>query len=802
VRDLRLALRLLRLRPGFCAAVVLTLAIALGSTTAIFSVVNALILRPLPFPDPDRLVEVTAVVGGDQGRLTLLEYRDLARDTRMFEGWGAFYRSQYNVTGGGPPEALTCTIASSTIFSVLGVRPVQGEVWPETQDFTRQFLVMLSHRVWQQRFGGRLEVVGSTILMDGAPYLVTGVLPEGFDFPVRTDVFRSVTDYNAPHVRRYSALARIRAGRTLADAQAELDAFSTRFAEMYPQADVGIRLRATPLRDGYVGRARPFVLALAGAVVLLFVIAAVNVTNLLVSRAVGARPESAVRLALGAERRHLVRQSVAEALVLTGIGALLGIVSARLTLDGMMSLVRLDLPPWFSIQIDRVSVVFAMSLAIATALAVAVGPAFQSSSVDLERALRQEPGRTAGHRRTQHLRRILLGSQATFATLLLVMAGMLTVSLRDLLRVDPGFEPSHVLTFRVDPPFSRYPDIATTSEYYRRATESLAAMPGAVAAGANTHLPFSSRDTTPTRIAVEGHVTGRADEEPFANVQLVDTGYFRAMQIPLMSGRLFDRTDRLDSTPVGIVSARTARRLWGSGNPLGRRLRVVWNQQGVGGAGGSEIWLTVVGVVGDVCFSSVDDVSSLNVYAPDMQLFAGDSYLVVRTLMAPDGLRSRIRAALDQVDSEQSFFEVDAMPDRVRASFWQHRVASSVLAVFAGIALCLAVIGTYAVTAHAVTAQRREIGIRLALGSPSSEVVQLVLRRWMVPIGLGVLAGMVSGAVLGRSLGAVIGVTRVPDFVWPLTLPLVLCASAALACYLPIRRTVRHVGLTMVLRAE
>jgi putative ABC transport system permease protein len=415
------------------------------------------------------------------------------------------------------------------MFSVLGVRPIYGDVWPETQDFTRQFLVMLSHRVWQQRFGGRPEVVGSTITMDGAPYRVTGVLPEGFDFPVRTDVFRSVTDYNAPHVRRYSAVARIRAGATLANAQAELDAFSARFAEMYPQANTGVRLRATLLRDAYIGRARPFILVLAGAVLLLLVIATVNVTNLLVSRASATRAESAVRLALGAGRRHLVRQSIAEALVLAGIGVALGTIGARFALSGMMSLVRLDLPPWFAIQIDRSALFFA------TAVGVAILPALQSSTVDLERALRQESGRTAGNRRTQLLRRILLAGQATFATLLLVMAGMFTASLRDLLRVDPGFEASHVLSFRVDPPFSRYPDVLTTSEYYRRATEILASVPGAVAAGANTHLPFSGRDITPTRVAVEGHITGRAEEEPFANVQLVDSGYFRAMQIPLMS---------------------------------------------------------------------------------------------------------------------------------------------------------------------------------------------------------------------------------------------------------------------------
>jgi putative ABC transport system permease protein len=325
MRDLRAALRLPCHRPGFCAAVVITLAIALGATSAIFNLVHALLLRPLPFPDADRLVEVDALVGTETGRLTLLEYRDLARDTRTFDAWGAYYRSQYNVTGGGPPEALTCTIASSTVFRALGVQPVQGDVWPESQDFTRQYLVLLSHRVWVQRFGGRLDVVGSSITMDGASFTVTGVLPKGFDFPLQTDVVRAVTDYNAPHLRRYSAVARIRSGQTLADAQSELDAFSSLFAQVYPQASIGVTLRATPLRDAYVGRARPFLWLLIGAVTLLLVIACVNVTNLLVSRAIASAGESAVRLALGAGRRHLVRQFVSEALLTREIGVRLAL---------------------------------------------------------------------------------------------------------------------------------------------------------------------------------------------------------------------------------------------------------------------------------------------------------------------------------------------------------------------------------------------------------------------------------------------------------------------------------------------
>jgi putative ABC transport system permease protein len=802
MRDMRAAIRLLRHRPAFCSAVVLTLAIALGATTAIFSLVNALILRPLPFPDAGRLVEVSAVVGGDKGRLTLFEYRDLARDAHTFDGWAAYYRSQYNVTGGGPPEALTCTIASSTLFSVLGAKPVYGDVWPESQDFTRQFLVMLSHRLWQQRFGGRPEIVGSTITMDGAPYRVMGVLPRGFDFPIQTDVFRSVTDYNAPHVRRYSAIARIRAGASLSDAQAELDAVSVRFAQMYPQADTGVRLHATPLRDAFVGPARPFVWLLAGAVSLLLCIAAVNVTNLIVSRAIASSTETAVRLALGADRWHLVRQYAAEAFVLTGVGAALGAVGARVALSSLMALVHVDLPPWFSVSLDRRVFLFATIIAGFAAVALALLTAHQASHGDLERTLRQQTGRLAGSRRVKTARRLLLAGQAAFATVLLVMAAIFSTSLGELLHANPGFDSSNVLTFRVDPPFSRYPDILTTSEFYRRATERLRELPGATAAGANTHLPFSGRDITPTRIAVEGRITGRAEEEPFANVQLVDPDYYQAMRIPLRRGRTFERTDRLDSTPVAIVSERTANRLWQTEDPLGRRLRVVWNQHGVGSGGGSEIWLTIVGVVGDVHFDGVSDVSSLNVYAPNMQLFAGDSYLVVRTRMEPEGLRSQIRTALDRVDPEQSFFEVDSMTDRVRASVWQHRVASSVLAVFAGIALCLAVIGTYAVTAHAVTTQRREIGIRLALGSPDSEVMWMVVRGWMAPVGVGVLAGMGLGATLARAIASMIGVVSSPDFILPMMLPLVLGLSAGVACYVPIRRTIRGLTLTEAIRTE
>lgn len=802
LQDVRLALRSLLRRPGFSGAVIVTLAVALGSATAIFSLVHALILRPLPFQDADRLVVIEALVGSDEGRLALREYRDLARDSRMFEGWAAYYRSQYNLTGGGRPEALTCTIGTSTLFDVLGVKPAHGDIWPATQDFTRQYQVVLSHRLWRQRFGSRPDVVGSTIVMDGGSYRILGILPDGFDYPLQTDVFRAVTDYNAPHVRRYSAVARLKVGVTLEQAQSELDTFARRFAQTYPETNAGVRLRATLLRDEYVGRARPYLWLLLGAVALLLVIACVNVTNLLLSHAIASSGDSAVRLALGAGRRHLVRQSLAEASLLAVAGVASGSAAAWCALRGLTTMVSADLPPWFQVEFDPTVLLFAIALTGVTAAAVAALPAVHASRTDVERVLRQESSRSAGSRSQQSARRLLLGGQAAFATILLVAAGLFAGALGELLRIDTGFDARGVLTFRVDPPYGRYPDTATTSEFYRRATETLALIPGVEAAGTNTFLPFSGLDVPSPRVAVEGRSFGRPEEEPFVNFQLVDTGYFRAMRIPVLRGRTFERTNDASSTPVAVVSARAAQRFWPDQDPVGRRIRINWNQQGVGSGANSDVWLTVIGVAGNVRFSGIDDDAGLDVYTPNTQLFAGDSYVVVRTITDPVALRNQVRAAIDTVDREQSFFDVQTMRARVDGSIWQHRVATAVLTTFAVIALCLAVIGTYAVTAHAVASQRREIGIRLAVGSPGARIGWLVMRRWVSPIAAGIGIGVVGGFTLASTLAQVLGIVKVPDLMVPATFPLILAAGAVIACYLPVRRAVRRAQLVDALRAD
>lgn len=798
--ELRAALRLFRSHPTFCAAVILTLAIGLGAVTAILSVAYALLLRPLPFPNADRIVSIHAEVAGERGRLALQEIRDLERDARTLAKVGTYYRTQYNVTGGGPPEALTCTMPSSAMFEVLGVRMLHGDVWPAALDFTRQYTVVLSHGLWQQRFGARPDAVGQSIVMDGAVYRIAGVLPDGLDFPLQTDVFRALTDYNAPHVRRYSAIARIADGRTLGDVQSELDGLSARFASVWPDTNRGVRLKAVRLRDAYVGGARPFIWLMIAGVALLLVTACVNVTNLLLSRALSQQGDSAVRLALGASRRHLVRQSTIEALVLALCGAGLGAVGAQYAIAVLTRMVGDDLPPWLGVEMNTTVLLASAAIAVAVAIAVGLLPGRLAARTDVERVLRQESGRSAGGARQRTARRWLVGAQAAVASVLLVAAGVFAAGLSDLLRLDPGFETRGVFTFRVDPPFSRYGDIRTTSEFYRRAIEDIRTIPGVAAAGTNTNLPFARLDIASPRVVVEGRETGRPEEEPFVNLQIVDGGYFDAMGIPLVSGRWFEPTDAEAAPLAAIVSDRVARRFW-SGDAIGRRLRVNWNQNGVGSGGGSDLWLTIVGVVRSVRFDGMDDDEGLDVYAANTQMFAGDSFFAIRTEADPAQLQRAVRAAIDQVDPDQSFFDAVTMEARVAKTLWQHRVSTAVLLMFAAVGLVLAVIGTYAVTAHAVAAQRREIGIRLALGSSGSAIGWLVARDWMVPIVIGVGGGFAAGAVAAQQLAVVIGIA-VPLLGWPFALPAVLALAAAAACSLPVARLLRRVALTETLRAE
>lgn len=796
--DLRVALRLPLRQPSWAAAIVITLAVGIGANTAVFSLVEALVLRPLPFDQPHELFFVDAVVGGEPGHISKREYRELARTAQVVQEYAAYYPSQYNIVG--PPAALTAAIGTSNLFSLLGVRMLYGDTWGAAVDFQREYRVVLSHGLWRQRFGGRTDIVGQPIVMDGGTYRVSGVLAAGVDYPARTDVFRSITDYDGDHVRRLWVVGRLRDGQTLAAAQGELDRMSAHFESLYPDTNRSVRLRARPLADLYIGAAKPYLLLLPAAVALLLVIACANVANLLLSRALARGGEIAVRMALGADWRHLARLSILEALVLAVPGAALGILLARWSLQALMAMVRTDLPAWFDVRIDLAALAFTVVVAAATALAVGLVPALHARRLSLEQPLRQESGRNIGPKGSRLWRAAMVGAQAALAAVLLVSATVFVLGLRNLQRTDVGFDAGGLSTFRTDPPYSRYATIAQTSTFYRQAIERLKMRPGILDAASNQRIPFALMEAASPRVSLESQSAADAGAQPFVNFQIISPGYFEVMRIPLRAGRAFTEFDTGEAPLVAVISERAARRFWGDQDPIGRRFSMAWNQSGTGTTGGDSILLTVVGVAGNVRANGMQAEPGLDVYAPYTQAFAGDSFFVVRTSLNPDAIADEIPRAIAAVDPEQSYFGVMPMTERVAASMWQQQVAGTLLAVFAGVAFVLAVVGVHAVTSYAVEMRKAEMGIRLALGADFATVVKTMIGQSLVPVTVGLATGLVAG---GFAAAAIAG--RLPVGVWSagsaaVVPPLVLWVVAAVAAALPAIRTVRRTDLPAVLR--
>lgn len=796
--DLRAALRASLASPGWAAAIIVTFAIAIGANTAVFSLVQALILRPLPFAEPHELFFIDAMVGEEPGHISKREFRELGRTVHSVEEFAGYYPSQYNVVN--PPEALVSTIGTSNLFSLLGVRMLHGDAWPASMDFQREYQVVIGHDLWQQRFGARPGIVGESIVMDGASYRVAGVLPSGFAYPVKTAVYRSITNYDGDHLRRLWVIARVHDGRTLADLQGELDRISAYFEQAYPDSNAAVRLRARPLADLYVGDARPYVLLLPVAVIVLLVVASANVANLMLSRALARQGEVAVRLAMGARAIDIARLSMLEALVLASAGAAAGVAGSYWALQLLMAMVTTDLPPWFDVRIDMSTLAFTSVVTLLTAVSVGLVPAWHSSRIAIEQTLRQEAGRNAGPRGSRRWRGALLAAQAAMAAVLIISAAIFGIGLRHLNAVDLGFDRDNVLTFRTDPPFSRYAEIGPISLFYRQAIERLRERPGVIDAATNQRIPFSTLDVASPRVLIDGTSAADAAQQPFVNFQVISPNYFDVMRIPIASGRAFTDFDLAESERVAIVSRRAAARFWGTADPIGRRISLAWNQSGVAGNGGAALQLTVVGVVGDVRSLSAQDPPSLDVYAPVTQTFAGDSFFVIRTTADAAALAPEIGRAIAAIDPEQSHFDVMTMTERVQTSQWQHRVAGTVLAVFAVIAFALAVIGVHAATAYAVEMRRSELGIRLALGGDRTALLGDAVRRALAPVAAGLGVGLAAGGFSGAWLARQLPISGWEDQARAGIPVIALLIVAAIAAAWPALRVMRSVNLTEVFR--
>lgn len=803
-QDLRYGARMLIKKPGFTLVIVLTLALGIGANTAIFSFVNALLLRPLPYKDADRLVRVAAVRGNEEGRFSMLELKDMREQLSSFEQIGAYIPgAQYNYSGDGAPEEFSAILATREFFEVLGVPQLHGGVWPEEYDRERNFGVVLSHEVWQRRFGGDPNVLGRKITLDAAPfYTIYGVMPPQFNFPANTQLFRSIAiskflpNYEQRDKRNVYAVARLKPGVTAEQARAELAVFSQRLAQTYPDLNQGLSFTLKPLRDFSVGDVRPYLWLLLAAVGFVLLIACTNVINLLLARSLAREREVAIRTALGAGRGRLIRQLLTESLLLAASGGLLGLAFAVGWVRLLKGLIRAELPTWIAIDLDWRVLVFTLVVSLITGLIAGLAPALQVSKPDLNELLKEGAKGSQGGR--QGLRKALIVAEVALALVLLVGAGLLVKSFQRLQQTDLGFNPDNLLTMRVALPWRKFNDEQAPErqrQFFKQLLERLAALPGAETSALTSNLPLASeRQGGKLTFTVEGQSADEQQRNPFVNDIRVSPNYFQAMAIPLVAGRYLNDFDSATTERVGVISQRLAERLFPNQNPLGNRLKV-------GDLLSQSQWTTVVGVVRNVKHEEITGDGGMDLYVSYQQVGESNMYLLLRTKVPPLTLADAATRAVWASDPEQSVFNVATMEARIADTVWQRRLSGTLFLVFAGLALALAAIGIYGVMSYAVSQRTREIGIRLAMGAQTRDVLKLVIGQGAKLIGIGLGLGLLVSLAGARLIASLLYQVSAFDALIYLFVLMVLGAVALVACWIPARRATK-VDPMIALRQE
>jgi predicted permease len=792
LREGRLALRGLVRSPRFAAMAIATLALGIGVTVAVFSLVNAVLLRPLPYRDPATLVQIETVRGGERGKIAMREIDDLRERFTAAADIAAYVPgSQYSVSGQSTPEKASAILASHNLLRVLGAPFLHGGTFPDSYDRERHNGLILSYGIWRRQFGGDPSIVGRSIIVDASPgltpsYTVMGVMPEGFDFPARTDLYRSLfinrafPDNANRQARSLIGIARLRPGISIESARRQLAAIGEQLAREYPTTNEGISLTLTPLRDVITGPVRPYLSMLLAAVTVVFLMALVNVANLFLSRALDRQPQLAVRRALGATRTQLVSQSIAEGLLLAIVGGGGGVLLARTFVTTFVGMVKLDLPSWMEPAIDRRALLAAIGLSLLAGAAAALVPAWKTTSgADFE-ALRA--GRSSGGVQHRRVRRALLVAEIAVSVLLLVCAGLMLQTFRALWQSDVGFSPDRLLSFKVALPVYYSPPQAR--EFQRNALTRLEAIPGASGAALNTNLPFSQlgqaeRET----VIVEGQDPTAIARNPYVNYQRVAGRYFEITGIAIQQGRGLDDTDREGGQLVAVVSRRFAERFWPGQHAIGKRLRR---------AGSEAAWLVVVGVAGDVRHASVTSPPGFDVYLSALQAPQSWNHFLVRlTTRDPMAAADDASRAIWALNPQQPVSDIRAMKDRMLDTAWQQRASAFLLGVFATLALALASVGIYGVTSYTVGQRLREFGVRRALGAQRSDLTLAVLREAGLTTGVGLAAGLAAALAASRALRPLLFGVAPLDAVTFIGVPLVLSAVSMAAAVGPARRAAR-----------
>ncbi|MFL5616708.1 MAG: ABC transporter permease [Gemmatimonadaceae bacterium] len=802
LQDLKYAGRALLRSPAFTAAAVLAIALGVGANTAMFSVVNAVLLRELPFREPQRLVLLwehnysSPQLHNHVSPANFLAWRDA---THSFESMAAWIDGPGALTGvGDDPLSLQVRHASAEIFPILGVKTELGRVFTREEDnASAPRVAVISHQLWQERFGGRADVIGRPFSLGGNPYTVVGVLPNDFHFygavPVWVPIRFAAADRNWPG-RFLEVIARLAPNVTVDRADAEMRLVAQRRAAALPEMDANWTANAQPLRENLTGDVRTGLLVLLGAVGFLLVIACANVANLLLARATARHKEIAIRASLGATRGRLVRQLLTESTLLSLIASVVGLGLAALGTRALVALIPASFPAQAitEVTIDWSVLVFTLAIALATGVAFGLVPAWSLARGALHDTLKEGSRGGAGATRgTARLRGALVVAELSLAIVLLAGAGLMIRSFSALRNVRLGFEPTHVLTAEVSIPARKYPSDTAQIEFFRAVQAKLATLPGVRAVGAISFLPLSG-DRSASGFIVPGRPTPPKGEEPVGDMRAVTSGYFLAMGIPIVTGRSLAETDGANTPAVAVVSETLARTFWPNESAIGKFIDYEW---------GKMMHVQIVGVAGDVHHEGVDKQPLMEIYRPLPQFVYNQMTLVVRTAGDPSSLVKPLREAVHSVDRDQPVGRLETMNALVDKSLGGTRLSTTLFSVFGIVGLVLASVGIYGVMSYGVVQRTREFGVRMALGARPADVRAMVVRQGVTLTAIGVVIGLIGAFALTRLMRTLLfGVTPTDPLTY-LAIALVLGGVALLASYLPARRATR-VDPVVALRLE
>jgi putative ABC transport system permease protein len=818
LNDIRYGLRQLIKHPAFTIIAILTLALGIGANTAIFSVVNAVLLKPLPFPEPNQLLAVgmTDTRQKDQTNLNSLSYPDFFdfRDQNRSLASSAVYRDgTYALTSEEGATSVHGVKASAEFFDVLGIKPKMGRAFVRDDEQAGGgqggFKVIISDDFWKKHFGGDPNVIGHTVTLDRRPHTVIGVMPAGFQFPIQndpTDFYVSIAedaaypDGSQPQTKQrgshsLQAVARLKPGVTVAQAQSDLSTIAEALAKQYPDSNTHFGVLVKPLREDMIGDVRTALYVLFGAVVCVLLIANANVANLLLARASARGKEIALRAAMGASRFRIIRQLLTESVLLAGLGGLFGLLLAQWGTDALVKTVPQNIPRISNIQLDASVLIFTLLVSLITGVVFGLVPAWQASHVDLNSSLKSGSRTGSAGEGKGRVRNALIMAEVALALVLLISAGLLIQSFARLGRVQPGVRTERLLTARVSLPDVAYPKNENVIQFYDQFLTRVRAIPGVESASTIVPLPLSGSNMV-TSFDIQERPLPEG-QRPGAPVRIIATDYFKTMGIPVREGRIFDERDQLDSAPVVIVNERFAQKYFPGENVLGKRI-----QPGFAADDKGDRIREIVGVVGNVKHLSLKNEDSPEMYLPRTQIPFGVSSIVIRTSLSnPNAITNSLRKELAALDATIPLTSVRVFDEYISRSLARPRFNTLLLSIFAGTALVLTAIGIYGVLAYSVAQRTSEIGIRIALGAGKSSIFRLIVGQAMTLVGISLALGLAGAFAATRLLNSLLFGVGASDPATFAGIVLLVSAVAFVAAWVPARRATR-VDPIIALRAE